>query len=146
MLPPFFLNPFLIKFPILYPLKTPENFQFSGFFREYKMRTLARNEQKKNTQLTGFCMRETLAFNELKYSQKSKEIKQNRTEVKNFDNCFRLIFYHYYKSFNSWKKNDDYAPPSPYLDLFLTFPNFLGPYDLSCLATRRAIRILCFLC
>ena len=37
------LNPFLANVPILYHLKTPENLWFSGVFREYKMRTLARN-------------------------------------------------------------------------------------------------------
>ena len=30
--------------PILYPLKTPENQRFSGFFGGYKIGTLARNE------------------------------------------------------------------------------------------------------
>ena len=34
-------NPFLANFPILYPLKTPENLCFSGVFRGYKMGTLA---------------------------------------------------------------------------------------------------------
>ena len=37
------LNPFLANVPILYPLRTPENFWFSGVFRGYKMGTLARN-------------------------------------------------------------------------------------------------------
>ena len=36
-------NPFLANVPILCPLKTPENFWFSGVFRGYKMGTLARN-------------------------------------------------------------------------------------------------------
>ena len=36
-------NSFLANVPILYPLKTPENQRFSGVFREYKMRTLARD-------------------------------------------------------------------------------------------------------
>ena len=36
-------NPFLANVPILYPLKTPENFWFSGIFRGYKIGTLARN-------------------------------------------------------------------------------------------------------
>ena len=33
----------LANVPILYPLKTPENLDFSGVFRGYKMGTLARN-------------------------------------------------------------------------------------------------------
>ena len=41
------INPFLANFPILYPLKTPENLWFSGVFREYKMGTLARNRLKR---------------------------------------------------------------------------------------------------
>ena len=40
----------LANVPILYPLKTPENPWFSGVFRRYKMRTLARNGLK-------FCAR-----------------------------------------------------------------------------------------
>ena len=37
------VNPFLANATLLYPLKTPENLSFSGVFRGYKMRTLARN-------------------------------------------------------------------------------------------------------
>ena len=37
-------NPFLTNVPISYPLKTPENFWFSGIFRGYQMGTLTRNE------------------------------------------------------------------------------------------------------
>ena len=33
----YFINLFLATFPILYPLKTPENQIFSGVFIEYKM-------------------------------------------------------------------------------------------------------------
>ena len=33
----------LASVPNLYPLKIPENFWFSGIFRVYKVRTLARN-------------------------------------------------------------------------------------------------------
>ena len=40
---PIVVNPFLANAPILYPLKTAENFWFSGVFRGYKMETLARN-------------------------------------------------------------------------------------------------------
>ena len=36
-------NPFQANFPILYPLKTPENIWFSSVFRGYKMGTLAGN-------------------------------------------------------------------------------------------------------
>ena len=36
-------NLFLANFPILYPLKTPENLWFSGVFRGFKMGILARN-------------------------------------------------------------------------------------------------------
>ena len=42
-----FLKRSLVNVPILYPLKTPENFWFSGVFRGYKMETLARNGFKK---------------------------------------------------------------------------------------------------
>ena len=56
-------NPFLANVPILYPLKTPENFWFSGIFRGYKIGTLARNglakwfffKSKFSLLLTGFC-------------------------------------------------------------------------------------------
>ena len=37
------INSFLADVSILYPLKIPENQSFSGIFRGYKMRTLARN-------------------------------------------------------------------------------------------------------
>ena len=37
------INPFLANVPILYTLKTPENQRFSGVFRGYKTRALARN-------------------------------------------------------------------------------------------------------
>ena len=37
------MGPFLAIVPILYPLKTLENLRFSGIFRGYKMRTLARS-------------------------------------------------------------------------------------------------------
>ena len=37
------INLFLANVPILYPVKTPENFWFSGVFMGYKMGTLARN-------------------------------------------------------------------------------------------------------
>ena len=37
------INPFLANVPILYTLKTPENLWFSGVFRGYKTRALARN-------------------------------------------------------------------------------------------------------
>ena len=40
-------NTFLANVSILYPLKTPENLRFSGFFRGYKMRTLARKRLMK---------------------------------------------------------------------------------------------------
>ena len=40
---PLAFNPLLVNFPILYPLKTPENQMFSGVFRGYKAGTLARN-------------------------------------------------------------------------------------------------------
>ena len=43
------VNTFLANAPILYSLKTPKNFWFSGVFRGYKMGTLARNG------LTGGC-------------------------------------------------------------------------------------------
>ena len=33
----YFINLFLATFPILYPLKTPENHRFSGVFMEYKI-------------------------------------------------------------------------------------------------------------
>ena len=39
----YYFNPYLANVPILHPLKTPENLWFSGVFRGYKMRTLARN-------------------------------------------------------------------------------------------------------
>ena len=35
--------PFLANVPIIHPLKTPENLQFAGVFRRYKIGTLARN-------------------------------------------------------------------------------------------------------
>ena len=35
--------PFLANVSVLYPLKTPENFCFSGVFREYKIETMAKN-------------------------------------------------------------------------------------------------------
>ena len=38
-----FLNPFVTNIPTLYPLETPKNKRFSGFFRGYKMTTLATN-------------------------------------------------------------------------------------------------------
>ena len=41
------INPFLVNVPILYPLKTIENQNFSGFFKGYKIGTLARNGLKK---------------------------------------------------------------------------------------------------
>ena len=37
------LNHIQANVPILYPLKRPENLWFSGVFRGYKIRTLARN-------------------------------------------------------------------------------------------------------
>ena len=37
------VNPFLANIPILYPLKTSESLWFCGFFKGYKMGTLARN-------------------------------------------------------------------------------------------------------
>ena len=37
------INLFLANVSILYPLEIPENQRFSGVFRDYKMRTLARN-------------------------------------------------------------------------------------------------------
>ena len=40
----FVLNPFLVNAPIEYPLKIPENLQFSGVFKEYKLATLPKNE------------------------------------------------------------------------------------------------------
>ena len=39
----FTLNRFLVNVPILYSLKTPENFRLSGVSRGYKMETLTRN-------------------------------------------------------------------------------------------------------
>ena len=36
-------NSFLANVPILYPLKTPETLGFSGVFRRYKMRSLAKS-------------------------------------------------------------------------------------------------------
>lgn len=39
----FVLNPFLVNAPIEYPLKIPENLQFSGVFSGYKIEALARN-------------------------------------------------------------------------------------------------------
>ena len=38
------IKQFLATVPILYPLKTPEAFWFSGAFRRYKMGTLTRSE------------------------------------------------------------------------------------------------------
>ena len=38
-----FINLFLVNIFILYPQKTPEKLWFSGAFRGYKMRTLAKN-------------------------------------------------------------------------------------------------------
>ena len=40
------INPFQANFPILYPLKTPENQRFSSGFRVYKMETLTQNRLK----------------------------------------------------------------------------------------------------
>ena len=37
------INLFLANVSILYPLEIPENQRFSGVFRDFKMRTLARN-------------------------------------------------------------------------------------------------------
>ena len=37
------INPVLVDVPILYPLKSSENFRFSDVFRGYKMGPLARN-------------------------------------------------------------------------------------------------------
>ena len=37
------VNQFVANIPILYPLKTPESLWFCGFFKGYKMGTLARN-------------------------------------------------------------------------------------------------------
>ena len=41
------LNSFLVKVPILYSLKTPQNLWFSSVFRGYKMGTVARNVLRK---------------------------------------------------------------------------------------------------
>ena len=38
-----FIDPSLTIAPILYPLKTSGNHKSSGFFRGYKMRTMAKN-------------------------------------------------------------------------------------------------------
>ena len=40
----FQLTLFLANIPILYPLKTPESITFSGAFRGYTIRTLAKNK------------------------------------------------------------------------------------------------------
>ena len=40
----FIVNAFLVKVPILYPMKTLEKQRFSDVFKGYKMETLARNE------------------------------------------------------------------------------------------------------
>ena len=42
-------NPLLTNVPIGYPLQAPENSWFSGVFRGYKMKTLARNSLKNTT-------------------------------------------------------------------------------------------------
>ena len=37
------INPFLANMPILYPLKTPPQQNYSSVFKSYKMGTMARN-------------------------------------------------------------------------------------------------------
>ena len=45
------VNPFVANISILYPLKIPEHERFSGVFKRFKMRTLAR---KNLTQINAF--------------------------------------------------------------------------------------------
>ena len=44
-----FMNPFPANVRILYPLKTPENYRFSGVFERYKIVILTRNGLKVNS-------------------------------------------------------------------------------------------------
>ena len=52
-----FINPFLANVLILNPQKTPENQRFSGIFRGYGMRPLARNKPRLSTDnfFSRFC-------------------------------------------------------------------------------------------
>ena len=58
------INPFLANVLILYALKIlenlPENLQFSGVFREYKMRTLARYTLTFQIMLNSSCLHDTM--------------------------------------------------------------------------------------
>ena len=81
-----YLNPFLANVPVLYPLKTTANLLFSGVFRRYKIRPLARNGLIQMINL--ICIPVLNTAQKMKFPLRIFSVNVNKSAV----SCSLLIF------------------------------------------------------